>query len=525
MNKKRYTLLVLLMSFSLIGIILMQGYWIYYSWKNNEEAFSLAVNRTLREVVDEIQNKELNDYVYTYQMLIDSIGTPSESNFTDVFLFLDEDQSSNLSTFFAYGILEEDYNINLPDNLSNKYVDNDIKDYKAVKTTIVNKNIFDRRENRLNSSISKLKSVEDIDLFKFEKYKSAFQEYASSLPIHKRTTSREIQTLLNQGFNNRNIVTPFEFGIYSNGLSTKVKSNNYLEVQSGPKYSIPFLFDRSSPISYNLIVSFPQKQEYVLSGIIGVATLSFMLTLIIVVISTSALYQIIQQKKLSEIKSDFINNISHEFKTPIATINLALDAILSSNNSLNDKFTSYLGMIREENSRMLSQVENILRISQLEKSSNPFDMEEIDIHDVIEDAVDHVKLIIESKKGSIKLSLNAKKSNINGNKNHLENIIINILDNAVKYSRENPQIIVTSNNNNENIVICFEDNGIGMDKNTQKMIFEKFYREQNGDIHNIKGHGLGLSYVKKIIDFHNGTISLDSKKGNGTKFYISLKNI
>jgi len=525
MNKKRYTLLVLLMSFSLIGIILMQGYWIYYSWKNNEEAFSLAVNRTLREVVDEIQNKELNDYVYTYQMLIDSIGTPSESNFTDVFLFLDEDQSSNLSTFFAYGILEEDYNINLPDNLSNKYGDNDIKDYKAVKTTIVNKNIFDRRENRLNSSISKLKSVEDIDLFKFEKYKSAFQEYASSLPIHKRTTSREIQTLLNQGFNNRNIVTPFEFGIYSNGLSTKVKSNNYLEVQSGPKYSIPFLFDRSSPISYNLIVSFPQKQEYVLSGIIGVATLSFMLTLIIVVISTSALYQIIQQKKLSEIKSDFINNISHEFKTPIATINLALDAILSSNNSLNDKFTSYLGMIREENSRMLSQVENILRISQLEKSSNPFDMEEIDIHDVIEDAVDHVKLIIESKKGSIKLSLNAKKSNINGNKNHLENIIINILDNAVKYSRENPQIIVTSNNNNENIVICFEDNGIGMDKNTQKMIFEKFYREQNGDIHNIKGHGLGLSYVKKIIDFHNGTISLDSKKGNGTKFYISLKNI
>ena len=525
MNKKRYTLLVLLMSFSLIGIILMQGYWIYYSWKNNEEAFSLAVNRTLREVVDEIQNKELNDYVYTYQMLIDSIGTPSESNFTDVFLFLDEDQSSNLSTFFAYGILEEDYNINLPDNLSNKYGDNDIKDYKAVKTTIVNKNIFDRRENRLNSSISKLKSVEDIDLFKFEKYKSAFQEYASSLPIHKRTTSREIQTLLNQGFNNRNIVTPFEFGIYSNGLSTKVKSNNYLEVQSGPKYSIPFLFDRSSPISYNLIVSFPQKQEYVLSGIIGVATLSFMLTLIIVVISTSALYQIIQQKKLSEIKSDFINNISHEFKTPIATINLALDAILSSNNSLNDKFTSYLGMIREENSRMLSQVENILRISQLEKSSNPFDMEEIDIHDVIEDAVDHVKLIIESKKGSIKLSLNAKKSNINGNKNHLENIIINILDNAVKYSTENPQIIVTSNNNNENIVICFEDNGIGMDKNTQKMIFEKFYREQNGDIHNIKGHGLGLSYVKKIIDFHNGTISLDSKKGNGTKFYISLKNI
>ena len=524
MNKKLYTSLVLLMSFSLIGIILMQGYWIYSSWQNKEEEFSLAVNRTLREVVDEIQSRELNDYVFTYQMLIDSIGTPDESNFTDVFLFLDEDQSSNLSTFFAYGILEEDYNINLPDNLSNRY-DDDIKDYKAVKTTIVNKNIFDRRENRLNASISKLKSVEDIDLFKFEKYKSAFQEYASSLPIHKRTTSREIQILLNNGFNDRNIITPYEFGIYSNGLSTKVKSNNYMEVQSGPKYSIPFLNDESSSVSYNLIVSFPDKQQYVLSSIIGVATLSFMLTLIVVVIATSALYQIIQQKKLSEIKNDFINNISHEFKTPIATINLALDAISSSTKNLNDKSISYLGMIREENSRMLSQVENILRISQLEKSSNPFDMEQIDIHEVIEDAIEHVKLIVESKKGSIDLSLKAVDSNISGNSNHLENIIINILDNAVKYSKENPKIVVSSTNINKDIRLCFEDNGIGMDKNTQKLIFEKFYREQNGDIHNIKGHGLGLSYVKKIIDFHNGKILLESKKGTGTKFYITLKNI
>lgn len=524
MNKKLYTSLVLLMSFSLIGIILMQGYWIYSSWQNKEEEFSLAVNRTLREVVDEIQSRELNDYVFTYQMLIDSIGTPDESNFTDVFLFLDEDQSSNLSTFFAYGILEEDYNINLPDNLSNRY-DDDIKDYKAVKTTIVNKNIFDRRENRLNASISKLKSVEDIDLFKFEKYKSAFQEYASSLPIHKRTTSREIQILLNNGFNDRNIITPYEFGIYSNGLSTKVKSNNYMEVQSGPKYSIPFLNDELSSVSYNLIVSFPDKQQYVLSSIIGVATLSFMLTLIVVVIATSALYQIIQQKKLSEIKNDFINNISHEFKTPIATINLALDAISSSTKNLNDKSISYLGMIREENSRMLSQVENILRISQLEKSSNPFDMEEIDIHEVIEDAIEHVKLIVESKKGSIDLSLKAVDSNISGNSNHLENIIINILDNAVKYSKENPKIVVSSTNINKDIRLCFEDNGIGMDKNTQKLIFEKFYREQNGDIHNIKGHGLGLSYVKKIIDFHNGKILLESKKGTGTKFYITLKNI
>ena len=370
------------MSISLIGIIFLQGYWIYSSWENKEEEFSLSVNTSLREVSLEVKNRELNDYVNAYQMLIDSVGAPNESNFTDVFLFLDEDQSTNLSTFFAYGILEEDYNISIPDNLmSNPDNNQNVKDYKAIKTTILNKNIFDRRENTLNSSISKIKSVQDIDVFKFEKYKSAFEEYASSLPIHKRTTSREIQVLLEQSFEERDITTPYEFGIYSNGLSTKIKSNNYLEVQSGPKYTIPFFDDQLSNVKYDLVVSFPEKREYVLSGIIGIASLSFLLTLVIIILSTGALYQILRQKKLSEIKNDFINNISHEFKTPIATINLALDSISSNEkNNITEKTNSYLGMIREENSRMLSQVENILRISQLEKSSNPLKMDSIDLH-------------------------------------------------------------------------------------------------------------------------------------------------
>ena len=454
------------MSISLIGIIFLQGYWIYSSWENKEEEFSLSVNTSLREVSLEVKNRELNDYVNAYQMLIDSVGAPNESNFTDVFLFLDEDQSTNLSTFFAYGILEEDYNISIPDNLvSNPDNNQNVKDYKAVKTTILNKNIFDRRENTLNSSISKIKSVQDIDVFKFEKYKSAFEEYASSLPIHKRTTSREIQVLLEQSFEERDITTPYEFGIYSNGLSTKIKSNNYLEVQSGPKYTIPFFDDQLSNVKYDLVVSFPEKREYVLSGIIGIASLSFLLTLIIIILSTGALYQILRQKKLSEIKNDFINNISHEFKTPIATINLALDSISSNEkNNITEKTNSYLGMIREENSRMLSQVENILRISQLEKSSNPLKMDSIDLHEVIEDATEHVKLLIGSKKGKINLKLDAINRYINGNKNHLENIIINILDNAIKYSKNSPVINFTSNTVEDKIQLCIEDKGIGMDK-------------------------------------------------------------
>ena len=521
MNRKLYTSLVLLMSFSLIGIILMQGYWIYSSWKNKEEEFSLAVNRTLREVVDEIQSRELNDYVNTYQMLIDSIGSPDEQNFTDVFLFLDEDQSSNLSTFFAYGILEEDYNINLPDNLSNRYGDDNLKDYKAVKTTIVNKNIFDRRENRLNASISKLKSVEDIDMFKFEKYKSAFQEYASSLPIHKRTTSREIQILLDQGFNNQNIVTPYEFGIYSNGLSTKVKSNNYIEVQSGPKYSIPFMYDRSSPIKYDLVVSFPEKQEYVLSGIIGVATLSFMLTLIIIVISTSALYQIIQQKKLSEIKSDFINNISHEFKTPIATIDLALNAIKNEKIKKDEKLKiKYLNIINEENKRMNTQVENILMISKLDKNQIIEDKKLFDIHDIIMEASKRISLLLQTKEGNITFKFKANHAKMMVSHENFTNLFVNIFENSIKYSNNKPTITVNTLNRNSKLEITISDEGIGIPNKLKSKIFEKFFRISEGNLHNVKGHGLGLSFVKGIVDLHRGEIFVKSQVGKGTVFKI-----
>ena len=150
------------MSISLIGIIFLQGYWIYSSWENKEEEFSLSVNTSLREVSLEVKNRELNDYVNAYQMLIDSVGAPNESNFTDVFLFLDEDQSTNLSTFFAYGILEEDYNISIPDNLvSNPDNNQNVKDYKAVKTTILNKNIFDRSLRASYGSIYTFRSKQD----------------------------------------------------------------------------------------------------------------------------------------------------------------------------------------------------------------------------------------------------------------------------------------------------------------------------------------------------------------------------
>ena len=204
--------------------------------------------------------------------------------------------------------------------------------------------------------------------------------------------SNELSFLIERELENKNINTPFDFFVLNNGLVTKVQSNNYIEKHLGPKYFTPLFYDENGIAQYELVVSFPNKSQYVLSSIFGIGALTFFLTIIIVIVSSTALYQMIKQKKNSEIKTDFINNMTHEFKTPIATIDLALDSI--SNAKLISKpkiINNYVKMIREENSRMLDQVENILTISQLERSNNSLVKGSINMHPIINNAINHKK--------------------------------------------------------------------------------------------------------------------------------------
>ena len=251
--------------------------------------------------------------------------------------------------------------------------------------------------------------------------------------------------------------------------------------------------------------------------------LSLLFVLVIIVAYSSAIYQLIQQKQISEIKSDFINNMTHEFKTPIATINLAVEAIRNPK-SIDDKekVLRYLGMIRDENKRMHAQVENVLRISKLEKNQLDISKDRVDAHDIINDAIAHIELIVEDRGGYVKTHLDAERSDVLANDMHFTNVIVNVLDNAVKYSPEAPKIDVSTEKAKNNIVIKVQDQGSGMSKAVLKKVFEKFYREHTGNIHNVKGHGLGLAYVKKIVDDHQGEVYVESEKGKGSTFYIKL---
>ena len=215
--------------------------------------------------------------------------------------------------------------------------------------------------------------------------------------------------------------------------------------------------------------------------------------------------------------------MTHEFKTPIATINLAIDSIKNPKIIDNkEKVIRYAEMIKEENKRMHAQVENVLRISRLEKNQLDLTNEIVDLHDIIDDAVTHIDLIINDKEGYINKHFEALRSEVMVSKFHFTNVIVNMLDNAVKYTNDSPKIDIYTENVDNNIILKIKDQGIGMNKNVQKHVFEKFYREQKGNIHDVKGHGLGLSYVKKIVEHNQGSVYVESEKGKGSTFFIKL---
>jgi len=310
--------------------------------------------------------------------------------------------------------------------------------------------------------------------------------------------------------------------VYSRGLPTKVKSRKF-KFEKDMLYETAIFKDSEGASNFSLLISFPKKKKFLIQSIIKMALLSLLFTLVIVIAYSGAIYQLIRQKQIAEIKSDFINNMTHEFKTPIATINLAVEAIRNPKIIADpEKVDRYLTMIREENKRMHAQVENVLRISKLEKNQLDISKDRVDVHDIIEDAIAHVELIVADRGGYIETHLDASRTEVLASEMHFTNVIVNILDNAIKYSVEAPRIDIYTEVVKNYIVIKVKDQGAGMSKAVVKKVFEKFYREHTGDLHNVKGHGLGLAYVKKIVDDHQGEVYAESEKGKGSTFYIKL---
>ncbi len=273
----------------------------------------------------------------------------------------------------------------------------------------------------------------------------------------------------------------------------------------------------------HLIVIVPDFTKQVWGSLrwIILGAIGFMLVIIAAFFVT--LRTLLNQKKLSEIKSDFINNMTHELKTPLATISLAVDA-LKNEKVINDraKLSYFTGIIKDENKRMNRHVESILQAAVQEKQEMKLNLTEMNVHSIIQKTLDNYALQLEEKKGSVELKLNAQSDLAFVDDIHFTNMFSNLIDNAIKYSHDNVLIKVSTHSTSKYLILSVQDNGIGMSRESVKHIFEKFYRAHTGNVHNIKGFGLGMSYVKMVIDAHKGKIKVDSALGKGTTFTVEI---
>jgi two-component system phosphate regulon sensor histidine kinase PhoR len=360
-------------------------------------------------------------------------------------------------------------------------------------------------------------------------------------PIESRINRTLLDSLLKESIAERGITIPFEYGVRTNvgmGL-TKTQllfaSHSDNQMQGKKKVYKAVLFPNNFLEKGNYVyVYFPDQQQFILRKMSAILAGSAVLVLVIMACFYIAINTIMRQKKLADIKNDFINNMTHEFKTPISTISLAVEMAqeqlshgIETSEEPATRLTRYMGIIRDETRRLGTHVEKVLQMALLDratagKGAVKLMLSSVNIHDAIGNVLNTIGLQIEQKEGEVHLDFEAAEEIVEADEVHLSNILYNLLDNAIKYSPEKPDITIRTRNVENGVSITVADRGIGMTKDQVSRIFEKFYRVPTGNLHDVKGFGLGLSYVKKMVEEHHGSIRVDSQLGKGSSFELVL---
>ncbi len=465
MNRKAFILIIVAMAMALIGLVIIQSYWIKNTITVKEAVFVRDVNTAMSNIVQQLERietanqlKKRDDLYKDRQEWLESLDSTSRAD------------NAQLSGDWSLG--------------------------KVMRQSFLAQDII---LGMMNST--------------------------RNLPIEKRISVSVLDSIINLELKSKSVNTEYEFGVFSpmRNLMSIQKTGKYPKELLQNSFSIPlFPNDMFGNRDY-LMVYFPHEKKFLISQLKSTLFISIILVLVIIFSFYYSVMTVFRQKKLSEMKNDFINNMTHEFKTPISTISLACEALKDKDIVKSGAvYDSYINMIDEENSRLGSMAERILQSARLEKDKIALNKEEVDVHEIILEAMKNIQLQVEKKEGKIMTQLNAKNHIFQADKVHLTNVIFNLLDNAGKYTPENPEIVIKTENSYSGIIITVKDNGIGISKSNQKKIFEKLYRVPTGNIHNVKGFGLGLNYVKAIVEAHRGKITLESELNKGTKFIITL---
>ncbi len=464
MNRKAFIFILIIITFALIGLMVIQSYWIRNAITVKEANFVRGVNEVLSSVVHKLERIEAANK-FQNQMNI----RQQWMQYTD---------SLNQS-FFEGGPQPSSWDFN-----------------RFLQKSMIAQDLL----------------------------KSMVYDY-SNTPIENRINPQLLDSLLLEELSSKGINTEYEYGIFS-------PSRNIMPVQKTGKYPKELLNKGFSfalfPSDFfgspdYLMVFFPNEKRFLITQLWQILSTSVVFIIIIILSFAYTVITILKQKKISDMKNDFINNMTHEFKTPISTISLACEALGDKDIIKSEGlYNNYINVINEENSRLGNMAERILQSASLDKGQIILKKEAVDIHEVIEEAINNIHLQVKKKGGNIKTQLKADKHNVEADKVHITNVVFNLLDNANKYSPLSPEIKISTENSYSGILISVKDKGTGISRANQKKIFEKLYRVPSGNLHNVKGFGLGLSYVKTIVEQHHGKITLESELNRGTNFIIYL---
>lgn len=519
MSRNKFIGLIIMMLISITGIIWVQMVWISNALKIRNDIFNRAVYASLNEAADAIESKRKMDFFFNSPVNFNQ-GVADVSSYMSVGSYSSQDGKN-----FSYSVTSQSMTGTVDSTGAVRFNEPVIS---RTDTSFYQDPIDMEPRRSLNISPS-VNSSDFID--RVRRRASEFQAMSEQMIAEvyqwektMELDNNEVRNILGRSLGFSNIGTPFEFAVIRDGkiqegTFTKGSRNDFLK----SSYMIRLFPDNIMGQNLILSVIFPEKRNYVLGSMAWILGGSLLFSLIILATFALSLFFLIRQKKVSEMKSDFLNNMTHEFKTPIATISLAADTITNPK-VINDEnsIRHFIGMIKKENSRMNKKVETILQIASLDKKEIDFRFENISMHSIISRAAETIDIQVHQKNGTLTLKLDAPEPVVSGDPEHLANLVSNLLDNALKYSPENPEITVETSNNERGFVMAVSDRGIGMSKSVQSKIFERFYRQAIGNVHDVKGFGLGLNYVRAIIDAHRGTVTVTSEPGKGSRFEVFL---
>ncbi len=512
MKRKIIVLLAIFFSLVISGLILIQFYWIKNAIAITDQQFRYNANKALESVVLNLESQELIDRI------IDEIDPESSDSIT-VNIPAGSPLANRLMRYQAGSKQPESYGMINPGNpLLITYAGQKIYISAKEISPIPEEEITEPSDQITAAGLSGRVSNKIIYV------ESIMEKILHTTPdIRERIDPEKINGQLRKALNNVGIHLDYEFSIRSGRLGTIWSTPGFTDKPGTNKFIFQLFPNDPVPSQNQIVLYCLQEQHYKYENIGHLAILSLIFTLLLIVLSSGTFIVIFRQKKMSEIRNDFINNMTHELKTPISTISLASQMIADKSIPDKNKNIGHLAkVITDESMRLKYQVEKVLQMAIFEKVKTKLSLSSTDIHNIINKAADNFTLQIENLDGTITKDLLASDPVAQVDEIHFLNAISNLIDNAIKYSADKPEISISTRNNKKGILVTIEDNGIGISKENLKRIFDKFYRVHSGNVHKVKGFGLGLSYVKKIMEDHNGTIKVESQLNKGSKFIIFI---